>query len=152
MRTREPAQTGGALLATMGGGGDATTTLDEADAALPVTVGGDDEQLRGVASTAARLSSRPYALTDKSALPLDVSSKALDDRCQQHVDDVLRRAAVGEPAPLMADALENVRIAPTNGSADEPSKPGGEPAAQRFMLHLLAENLDYVLEALGPVS
>ena len=33
-RTREPAQTGGALLATMGGGGDATTTLDEADAAL----------------------------------------------------------------------------------------------------------------------
>ena len=117
-RTREPAQTGGALLATMGGGGDATTTLDEADAALPVTVGGDDEQLRGVASTAARLSSRPYALTDKSALPLDVSSKALDDRCQQHVDDVLRRAAVGEPAPLMADALENVRIAPTNGSAD----------------------------------
>ena len=40
----------------------------------------------------------------------------------------------------------------TNGSADEPAKPGGEPAAQRFMLHLLAENLDYVLEALGPVS
>ena len=40
----------------------------------------------------------------------------------------------------------------TNGSADEPSKPGGEPAAQRFMLHLLAENLDYVLEALGQSS
>ena len=116
-RTREPAQTGGALLATMGGGGDATTTLDEADAALPVRWAATASSSTAM-SAAARLSSRPYALMDKSALPLDVSSKALDDRCQQHVDDVLRRAAVGEPAPLMADALENVRIAPTNGSAD----------------------------------
>ena len=54
-RAREAAQTGGALLATMGGGGDAAA-LDEADAALPVTVGGDDEQLgRGVDSGAAEL-------------------------------------------------------------------------------------------------
>ena len=55
-------------------------------------------------------------------------------------------------SPPLQASVGREAVPATTGSADEPSKPGGEPAAQRFMLHLLAENLDYVLEALGPVS
>ena len=77
----------------------------------------------------------------RSLLP---STKPDDDDAPQLIDD-LRRA-------VAAPNVGRETVPATTGSADEPAKPGGEPAAQRFMLHLLAENLDYVLEALGPVS
>ena len=91
---------------------------------------------------------RRVALAGSLKLPASVAALR-DDAAPRRVAELLRsrlRRAVAAPN------VGRETVPATTGSADEPAKPGGEPAAQRFMLHLLAENLDYVLEALGPVS
>jgi hypothetical protein len=91
---------------------------------------------------------RRVALAGPGKLPASVAALR-DDAAPRRVAELLRsrlRRAVAAPN------VGRETVPATTGSADEPAKPGGEPAAQRFMLHLLAENLDYVLEALGPVS
>ena len=100
----------------------------------------------------AALAEEEEAVEEKELLPQRRHQLAehvvRDDAAPRRVAELLRsrlRRAVAAPN------VGREAVPATNGSADEPSKPGGEPAAQRFMLHLLAENLDYVLEALGPV-
>ena len=89
--------------------------IDEHEAALRHVRVGDAQT--GNSDTVLSAPSR-YELTAFNGQPLGQLSTALDSRCQTAVAESLSRLSADEPAPLYADPLTGVRLAPLNGTRD----------------------------------
>ena len=114
---------GGGLLATIGASPADAAEDAISDAGIPALMDAPHQPAATegpgaatAAATAATTPQRRWELTDYTGRPLNESSAALDQRCQQAVNEVLEREAAQTAPPLYSDPLQGVQLAPRNAS------------------------------------
>ena len=140
---------GRGLLATIGA--SPTDAAEDAisDAGIPALMDASHQPAAregsAAAAAAAAAPQSRWELSDYTGRPLNETSAALDQRCQQAINEVLEREASQTGPPLYSDPLQGVQLAPRNTSGGAVRIVYFVGVGPRPQAHLVVSRLLYAL-------
>ena len=138
---------GRGLLATIGA--SPTDAAEDAisDAGIPALMDASHQSAarEGSAAAATAAPQSRWELSDYTGRPLNETSAALDQRCQQAINEVLEREASQTGPPLYSDPLQGVQLAPRNTSGGAVRIVYFVGVGPRPQAHLVVSRLLYAL-------
>lgn len=139
---------GRGLLATIGASPSDAAEDAISDAGIPALMDASHQSAarEGPAAAAAATAAAPrWELSDYTGRPLNETSAALDQRCQQAINEVLEREASQTGPPLYSDPLQGVQLAPKNTSGGAVRIVYFVGVGPRPQAHLVVSRLLYAL-------